>query len=216
MVQDYRRCSRNCLDASGQPADLNSRDTTVVPYGEFGDFYVRRWDYCSTATKPGCRWSIAQCNLASTQLMHCNTKSDVLAYVTTYRMLAACTCMPCHSQVELLLICQAMYDAACLCRELLLAAVDSDFYQQFMNASLTAELRGSRGNYGFDVSTLDAAASAATLLSSTVPSDSGFLCNLGQPRKRLQAIRILSRACYVQVVSAPGAGYQLYMRTHKE
>jgi hypothetical protein len=42
MVQDYRRCSTGCLDGSGQPADAASRDTSVQPYGQFGDYYVRR------------------------------------------------------------------------------------------------------------------------------------------------------------------------------
>jgi hypothetical protein len=43
MVQDYRRCSTGCLDGSWQPADAASRDTSVLPYGQFGDYYVRRW-----------------------------------------------------------------------------------------------------------------------------------------------------------------------------
>lgn len=42
MVQDYRRCASGCLDASGQPADAASRDTSSRSYGQFGDYYVRR------------------------------------------------------------------------------------------------------------------------------------------------------------------------------
>lgn len=47
MVQDYRRCAADCLDDSGQPADMKAErgvnaTSTIKPYGEWGDFYIRR------------------------------------------------------------------------------------------------------------------------------------------------------------------------------
>mgnify|MGYP001810810330 CR=1 FL=1 len=38
MVQDYRRCTSDCLDASGQPAYAASRDTSCRAFGQFGDY----------------------------------------------------------------------------------------------------------------------------------------------------------------------------------
>jgi hypothetical protein len=98
---------------------------------------------------------------------------------------------------------------------LVLAAIDPHFYQQFINISTTDALRASRANFGLDLSDA-AAAAAASQLSSSVPTDSGYLCSLGQPRRQLTAIQVFSKACYVKVVSAPGDGYELYLRTRKE
>jgi hypothetical protein len=50
LVQDYRRCTVNCLDAvTGLPRDMvdpatgnATRDFAAQPYGKFGDYYVRR------------------------------------------------------------------------------------------------------------------------------------------------------------------------------
>jgi hypothetical protein len=82
------------------------------------------------------------------------------------------------------------------CRDLVLAAIDPNFYQQFLNASTNEAVRTSRANHGLDIS--DAAtAEAASHLGSSMPTDNGDLCSLGQPRRQLTAIQVFSKACYV-------------------
>jgi hypothetical protein len=98
-----------------------------------------------------------------------------------------------------------------------LAAIDPNFYQQLLNSSTTDALRAARANHGLDLTdAAAAAAAAASQLGSSMPTDSGYLCSLGQPRRQLTAIQIFSKACYVKIVSAPGDGYELYLRTRKE
>jgi hypothetical protein len=93
------------------------------------------------------------------------------------------------------------------CRSLIMKAVDSDFYNEYIMPTMTARLKAGRGHWGFlqDV--------ASNLMNDTVPSDTDRICNLGRPRWRLEAIQIHTKSCYVQVTSAPGSGYHLYMRT---
>lgn len=77
---------------------------------------------------------------------------------------------------------------------------------------MTAGLRSSRGNFGFP----DDSDAQSNTLNSTVPTEGGYLCNLGRPRKQLQAIQINSKSCYIKIFSAPGDGYELFLRTGKE
>lgn len=130
---------------------------------------------------------------------------------STSLQLACLNCLPHKTPVALPL--SLPYHA--VRRDLVLAAIDPNFYQQFLNASVTVAVRASRANYGLDVSDAAAAAAAADL-GSSMPTDSGYLCSLGQPRRQLAAIQVLSKACYVKVVSAPGDGYEVHLRTHKE
>ena len=39
-----------------------------------------------------------------------------------------------------------------------------------------------------------------------------YLCNLGTPRKRLEAIVIKTSACHVQLAPQAGSGYTLFFR----
>ena len=49
----------------------------------------------------------------------------------------------------------------------------------------------------------------------TVPTDSGFVCGLGRPRKVLKALVVHAQACHVQIASLAGSEWRVAYRGPK-
>jgi hypothetical protein len=58
--------------------------------------------------------------------------------------------------------------------------------------------------------------SAANDLMQSEVTESGYLCNLGAPRRRLSRIRVESTNCHIQIAGAAGGGYTAMLRGAQE